>query len=206
MFQKFGPGLLIAAAFVGPGTVAMCTLAGARFGYALIWALVLSIVATIILQGMAARIGLITQKGLVDVVRRELGTPWVRTTVIAVVLGAILIGNAAYQAGNISGATLGLEQLIDFGPFAPYLPLLVGGIIFSLLWVGSYKMLERIFVALVGLMGLGFILCALITKPSLGGILEGLFIPTVPSDSLLTIIALVGTTVVPYNLFLHTAL
>src|SRR5690606_2154538 len=126
MLKKFGPGLLVAAAFVGPGTLAMCTMAGARFGYDLIWALALSIVATIILQGMAARIGLVTQRGLMDVVKRELGTPWVRRAVIGIVLGAILIGNAAYQAGNIGGALLGLGQLVPFGAFKPFLPLLMG--------------------------------------------------------------------------------
>ena len=206
MFKKFGPGLLIAAAFVGPGTLAMCTLAGARFGYALIWALALSIVATIILQGMAARIGLVTQKALVDVVRRELVTPWVRKGVIAVVLGAILIGNAAYEAGNIGGATLGLEQLLPFAALGPFLPLILGSVIFVLLWFSTYKVLERVFVVLVAIMGLGFIICALLAEPSPMDIFKGMFIPRLPKDSLLTVMALVGTTVVPYNLFLHTAL
>jgi len=206
MLKKFGPGLLVAAAFVGPGTLAMCTMAGARFGYDLIWALALSIVATIILQGMAARIGLVTQRGLMDVVKRELGTPWVRRAVIGIVLGAILIGNAAYQAGNIGGALLGLGQLVPFGAFKPFLPLLMGGIIFVLLWYGNYKILERVFMGLVALMGLGFIICALMTRPSLTALLKGMFVPEVPQGSLFTIIALVGTTVVPYNLFLHTAL
>ena len=71
MFKKIGPGVLVAAAFVGPGTITMCTLAGARFGYALVWALVVSIIATIVLQGMAGRIGLATQNGLVAVVGGE---------------------------------------------------------------------------------------------------------------------------------------
>lgn len=206
MFKKIGPGVLVAAAFVGPGTLAMCTLAGARFGYALIWALLVSILATIVLQGMAGRIGVITQSGLVDVVRQELKSPWVRKTVIVMVLGAILVGNAAYEAGNIGGATLGLEQLLPQEQLKPYLPLLMGILIFLLLWFSSYKILERIFVGLVGIMGVSFIICAVMTKPSVGGILEGMFVPSLPENSLFTVIALVGTTVVPYNLFLHASL
>ncbi len=206
MLKKIGPGVLVAAAFVGPGTIAMCTLAGARFGYALIWALLISILATIVLQGMAGRIGLVTQKGLVDVVREQLGTPWVRNVVLAVVLGAILIGNAAYEGGNIGGATLGLEQIFPNPQIRPFLPMLIGIAIFCLLWFSNYKALERIFVGLVGLMGASFIICALMTKPSLSGILKGMFVPTLPKDSLLTVVALVGTTVVPYNLFLHASL
>lgn len=206
MFKKIGPGVLVAAAFVGPGTIAMCTLAGARFGYALIWALLLSILATIVLQGMAGRIGVVTQTGLVDVVRQELRTPWIKKVVIAVVLGAILIGNAAYEAGNIGGATLGLEPLIGQEQMKPYLPMLIGIFIFLLLWFSNYKILERIFVGLVGIMGVSFVICAIMTKPSMVGIVKGMFLPRLPEDSLLTVIALVGTTVVPYNLFLHASL
>lgn len=206
MFKKIGPGVLVAAAFVGPGTIAMCTLAGVRFGYALIWALLVSILATIALQGMAGRIGVVTQAGLVDVVRGELKNPWVKKLVIAVVLGAILIGNAAYEAGNIGGATLGLEQLFPQQQLMPFYPLLVGLFIFVLLWFSNYKILERIFVGLVALMGVCFVICALLTQPSFSDILQGMFVPRLPEGSLLTVIALVGTTVVPYNLFLHASL
>ncbi|WP_108246992.1 Nramp family divalent metal transporter [Muricauda brasiliensis] len=206
MFKKIGPGVLVAAAFVGPGTITMCTLAGAQFGYALIWALLVSIIATIILQGMAGRIGLVTQNGLVDVVRTELKTPWIRNVVIAIVLGAILVGNAAYEAGNIGGATLGLEQLLPQPQLRPFLPTVIGSIIFLLLWFSSYKILEKIFVGLVGIMGVSFVVCAIITQPSMIDILKGMFVPKLPEKGLLTVIALVGTTVVPYNLFLHASL
>jgi len=206
MFKKIGPGVLVAAAFVGPGTITMCTLAGVRFGYALIWALLVSIIATIVLQGMAGRIGLITQNGLVDVVRTELKTTWARNMVIAMVLGAILVGNAAYEAGNIGGATLGLEQLLPQPQLKIFLPAIMGVIIFLLLWFSSYKILEKIFVGLVGIMGVSFVICAIITRPSITGILKGMFVPQLPEDGLLTVIALVGTTVVPYNLFLHASL
>ncbi|MFT0715503.1 Nramp family divalent metal transporter [Flagellimonas lutimaris] len=206
MFKKIGPGVLVAAAFVGPGTITMCTLAGVRFGYALIWALLVSIIATIVLQGMAGRIGLITQNGLVDVVRTELKTTWARNMVIAMVLGAILVGNAAYEAGNIGGATLGLEQLLPQPQLKIFLPAIMGVIIFLLLWFSSYKILEKIFVGLVGIMGVSFVICAIITRPSITGILKGMFVPQLPKDGLLTVIALVGTTVVPYNLFLHASL
>ncbi|MBO6829025.1 Nramp family divalent metal transporter [Allomuricauda sp.] len=206
MFKKIGPGVLVAAAFVGPGTITMCTLAGASFGYALLWALLVSVIATVVLQGMAGRIGLITQSGLVDVVRAELRTPWIRNMVIAIVLGAILVGNAAYEAGNIGGATLGLEQLLPYPPVKPFLPAIIGGIIFMLLWWSNYKILEKIFMGLVGIMGVSFVICAIITQPSIGEIVKGMFVPKLPENGLLTVIALVGTTVVPYNLFLHASL
>ena len=74
-FKNIGPGPLIAAAFIGPGTVTVCTLSGVGFGFALLWAMVLSIVATVVLQEMSARLGIITQKGLSEIIRTEIKHP-----------------------------------------------------------------------------------------------------------------------------------
>lgn len=195
----------MAAAFIGPGTVTACTLAGVEFGYALLWAMLLSVLATIILQEMSARVGIITQKGLAEVIRHELKTPWIRKTVVAIILGAIVVGNAAYEAGNIGGATLGLEAIFGL-EYVSFYPWIVGICAFVLLYIGSYKLLEKVLVSLVIVMSLSFLLTAIITKPDVLAILSGLFVPSVPQESILTIIALVGTTVVPYNLFLHASL
>lgn len=205
MFKKVGPGVLVAAAFVGPGTVTTCTLAGVDFGYALLWAMLLSILATIVLQEMSARLGIITQKGVSDVIKQELTVIWIRNTVIGIILGAIVIGNAAYEAGNIGGAALGMEAL--FGDtYTSYYPLIIGLFAFLLLYLGNYKVLERILVSLVILMSLSFLLTAIITKPDMGEVLKGMLVPSMPEEGILTIIALVGTTIVPYNLFLHASL
>lgn len=205
MFKNSGPGVLIAAAFIGPGTVTACILAGVGFGYELLWAMVLSIVATIVLQGMAARLGIVTQQGLADVIKQELKTKWLRFGVVGVILAAIVVGNAAYEAGNLGGAVLGMQALIG-NEYSSVYPYIIGSIAFFLLYLGSYKVLEKVFVALVLVMSFSFILTALLTGPDLLAVVEGLFVPKIPQDGILTIIALVGTTVVPYNLFLHASL
>ncbi|WP_222984294.1 Nramp family divalent metal transporter [Flagellimonas meishanensis] len=206
MLKRIGPGILVAAAFVGPGTLTACTVAGARFGYTLLWALTLSILATMVLQGMAGRVGLVTQSGLAESVKKELKNPWLRGVVIVIILGAILVGNAAYEAGNIGGASLGMEQLVQNPELTAWHPMIIGIFAFLLLWFGTYKVLEKVFVALVALMGLCFVLCTLMVKPSALDIIKGALVPEMPADSLFTIMALVGTTVVPYNLFLHASL
>ena len=75
-FQNFkkniGPGPLVAAAFIGPGTVTICSIAGLEFGYSLLWALSLSIFSTIILQEMASRLGIVSRKGLSNIIRSEI--------------------------------------------------------------------------------------------------------------------------------------
>ncbi|WP_353779910.1 Nramp family divalent metal transporter [Winogradskyella sp. 3972H.M.0a.05] len=211
-FKNIGPGPLIAAAFIGPGTVTVCTLAGAGFGYALLWAMLFSIFATIVLQEMAARLGIVTQKGLSQVIRTVIQNPISRVIVLILIIAAIVIGNAAYEAGNISGAVLGLESIfgnyvLELGSISVnYFSLLIGVLAFVLLYIGSYKALERILIALVILMSLSFLGTAIITKPNIGDIVKGLFTFQAPKDSLLTIIGLIGTTVVPYNIFLHSSL
>jgi Mn2+/Fe2+ NRAMP family transporter len=205
MFKKLGPGVLVAAAFIGPGTITACTIAGVGFGYALLWAMLLSIIATIILQEMSARVGVVTQKGLAEVIGEQLAIPWLHYLVMGIILSAIVIGNMAYEAGNISGATLGLQVLFGSNYAALY-PWIIGFIAFLLLYLGSYKTLEKVFISLVLIMSVSFVLTALFTKPDLMEILKGLFIPSIPDNSIFNIIALVGTTVVPYNLFLHASL
>jgi len=211
-FKNIGPGTLVAAAFIGPGTVTVCTLAGVQYSFTLLWAMVLSIVATIVLQEMAARLGIIYGKGLAETVKSQLQQPVLKWAAVILILAAILVGNAAYEAGNISGGVLGLQTILPDTTFVigeqtiNALPMIIGLIAFVLLYIGNYKVIERFLVGLVVLMSLSFIITAILTQPDLGNILKGVFVPKVPDEGLLTIIALVGTTVVPYNLFLHSSL
>ena len=211
-FQNIGPGTLVAAAFIGPGTVTLCTLAGVNFCFNLLWAMLLSIIATIILQEMAARLGIISQKGLSEVIREELKNPILNQFITILILSAIVVGNASYEAGNISGGILGLETIFgefkyNFGDLSiNFMSIIIGVIAFVLLYIGNYKFLEKALVTLVLLMSFSFVITAVVTSPNILQILKGMFVPRFPDKSLLTIIGLIGTTVVPYNLFLHASL
>ena len=211
-FKNIGPGTLVAAAFIGPGTVTVCSISGASFGFTLLWAVLLSILATIVLQEMSARLGLVSGTGLAEAVKSQASNKWIKWAVIILMLAAILVGNSAYEAGNISGGVLGLEIIWPNSEFKlgaltiNYLVLILGALAFGILYIGNYKILEKILVSLVILMSLSFVTAALLTNPTWELVLKGLFIPSQPEGSLFTIIGLVGTTVVPYNLFLHSAL
>lgn len=210
--NNLGPGTVVAAAFIGPGTVTVCTIAGVNFGMSLLWAMLLSTIATIVLQEMAARLGIITQKGLSEIIRSEIKHPFFKQLITLLILAAIVIGNASYEAGNVSGSVLGLETV--FGKWAitigktsiNLMSIIVGVVSFALLYIGNYKLIEKVLVSLVLIMSISFVLTALVTKPNLLEMLKGLVIPTIPEKSLWTIIGLIGTTVVPYNLFLHASL
>lgn len=211
ILASIGPGPLITAAFIGPGTVTVCTLAGIKFDYTLLWALVLSIVATVFLQEFSGRLGIVTGKDLSQLVRAQQGSKVMRLGIMALILIAIGLGNAAYQGGNISGSNLGLGIFLEFpvwnvGPLAIQSGNLTIGILaFALLWSGNYKRLEQLLVGLVLLMSFAFLGTSILIKPDLGSIFQG-FIPSFSSEKFPTIVALIGTTVVPYNLFLYASL
>jgi len=200
---RFGPGLLVAAAFIGPGTITTASVAGAGFGFALLWALLFSMLATVVLQEMAARLGIVTRRGLAQALRETFAGTWLGSAAIILVVAAVGIGNAAYETGNITGASLGLAGLTGLNGSA--WSLLVGILSGFLLASGRYRLVEHVLVALVLLMSIVFLLTFVMLRPSPALLLAGLFRPSLPEGSLLTAIALIGTTVVPYNLFLHSS-
>jgi len=187
----------------------MCTIAGSKFGFTLLWALLLSIVITIFLQIIAVRIGIISQSSLSNAIVSQFKSKTIRTVSIILILSAILVGNIAYEAGNISGGVLGLEAVfgnLDIaGGYNAY-SLIIGFIAFIILLLGNNRLLEKILMGLVLFMSLAFLFTAIKIKPDLNSFFSGLFIPSFPDDSILIIIGLIGTTVVPYNLFLHVSL
>jgi Mn2+/Fe2+ NRAMP family transporter len=193
----------VAAAFIGPGTIVTASRAGESFGMTLLWAVVFSALATAILQEMASRLGLVTRKGLSEALRESLAArPFLRLVVLVLVAVAITLGNAAYETGNLLGASLGLEILTGVSSGRWVLVIAAAAIV--LLASGTYRAIQRVLVALVVLMSFVFLVTAALARPSVLELARGL-IPTVPEGSLLTIIALIGTTVVPYNLFLHAS-
>lgn len=210
-FKNIGPGALVAAGFIGPGTVTTCTVSGASYGYTMLWALLFATVATILFQEMAARIGIITGKGLGENIRDRVGNPALKWAAIAIVIVAIFVGNIAYETGNVTGGILGIQA---FAPGIQMLPIVVviGITGFACLWIGSYKLVEKILTAIVVFMGLVFLITAFASPVDWGAVVSGLFVPTLPSveqtggvSPILVATGLIGTTVVPYNLFLHAS-
>jgi Mn2+/Fe2+ NRAMP family transporter len=198
---RFGPGLLVTAAFIGPGTITTASSAGAHFGFALLWALLFSIIATYVLQEMSARLGLATRAGLAEAMRAHFSSPVLGKLAVVLVVLAIGVGNAAYEAGNIAGASLALSTVSGIGN--AFWSVVIGLGAALLLASGRYAILEGVLIVLVLVMSVVFVLAAVVIGPSPGDLLRGLLRPTLPEGSVMVAIALIGTTVVPYNLFLH---
>ena len=203
MRQHFGPGAMVAAAFIGPGTVTTATLAGGNFGFTLLWAVAFSVIATLVLQEMTCRLGVVGQLGLGDAIVQKTQSRGLYIPAAALVICAIFIGNAAYEAGNITGAAVGLPKfsVMDINLWGVF----IGAVAFLLLASGKFRLIEYVLVGLVVCMALVFVSTAVVVAPPFLEILKGLITPTLPENGILVIIGLIGTTVVPYNLFLHAA-
>ena len=198
---------VISAAFIGPGTVTTCTLAGSRFGVGLLWALSFSTVATIVLQEAAARITLASGLSMGQVLTHTYG-PRIRWLMIAL-FGAVTLGCAAYEAGNILGAVSGLSLLLYAEAASPAVPLLTGLIGLScglMLWQGSTQLLAKLLGLVVFGMGIAFAWVAVSTAPDARWLARSLVVPTLPPDSIVLVIGLIGTTIVPYNLFVGSGM
>ena len=205
-FRAIGPGALTAAAFIGPGTVTTATVAGATYGYALVWALVFATLAAIILQEMSARLGVAGRMGLGEAVKTAVANaPLLKWSATTLIIAALFIGNAAYEGGNIAGAMLGLEAAFgDTLPRAGYSALIAITAAIILLF-GGYRTIERVLIGAVLIMTLAFAAALVAVGPDWGALAKGAVMPSIPFGALPLVIGLIGTTIVPYNLFLHAA-
>ena len=208
--KEVGPGAVVAAAFIGPGTVTSCFTSGASYGTTLLWAILFSTISVIIMQSMASRLGIVTQKGLGEALRAKYTGKATRIFLAILVIAAVFIGNVAYETGNVSGSILGIQAIhpvFDTSTMKIILALVLGVVAFVLLYSGSYKYIEKFLTGLVVVMGLIFLVCAFAAKPDWAAVLKGLFVPSVPEGnrSWMTVAALMGTTVVPYNIYLHAS-
>lgn len=202
-FSIFGPGMIITASFVGPGTVTTMTQGGAGFGYSLLWAVVFSIIATIALQEMVARLALVTNEGLGEAIWDIFNHQLLKIITVWFSMIAVAVGCAAYISGDLLGTSLGAAYLL--GIPENYIAPVIGIVILLIGLSGSYDLIEKVMTVLVLIMGVIFITTVIVIQPDFGAVLKGAFIPSIPNGSLLTIIALIGTTVVPYNFFIHAS-
>ena len=194
---------VISAAFIGPGSVTACAIAGSKYGLNLLWVLTFATLGTVWLQEAASRITITTGHDLGQVIRQSYSGKtgfWVAWALFL----AIFLGCAAYQAGNILGAVSGLALMT--GLPAPTLTIIVGSVCAGFLWVGSTQSLANFLGLIVFAMGGAFVYVAFGTPVTPGALAKALVVPNVPSGSLLLVNGLIGTTIVPYNLFFGSSI
>lgn len=197
---------VISAAFIGPGTITTASKSGTLFGFNLLWALVFSTIACLILQEAVARLAIQSGTNLGEAISRYFKEGSVRMMVLLLIVGAIIFGSAAYEAGNILGAVAGLGFIADIKVWIA-VPI-IGFIAIIALTQPSVQRIAHFLGVIVAVMGIAFFTTAIRLKPSISAILKGSLIPSIPDSagSGLLILGLIGTTVVPYNLFLGSGI
>lgn len=194
---------IVSAAFIGPGTVTTASKAGASFQLALLWALVFSIIATIFLQEAAARLTIASGKSLGEIIAlryQQANSGRVGWMVFI----AVAFGCAAYQAGNMLGALSGLALIADINLRWMTIPLAL--FCAALLWIGNFRIIANLLGLIVALMGTAFVYAATQSGLVFSEIMGAMFTPSMPEGASLLVVGLVGTTIVPYNLFLASGI
>jgi Mn2+/Fe2+ NRAMP family transporter len=166
--------------------------------------LVFSTIACLVLQEASARLTVVSGKNLGQALRARYPGTVADVLVLLLTLGAIVIGCAAYEAGNILGGVAGAALAVPASPRV--LTVATVAIAASLLWWNSARRVALTLSGLVAIMGVAFLLTAVRLGPPIGELVRGSFQPSLPDGSSLLAVALVGTTVVPYNLFLGSGL
>jgi manganese transport protein len=201
MLAYLGPAYLVSVGYMDPGNWATDLAGGARYGYALIWVLLMSNLMALLLQGLSARLGIVRRMDLAQANRDA----YPRFINFALYLLAEL-AIAACDLAEVLGMAIGIQLLTG-------LPLIWGVsltvldtfLLFYLQRLGMRKM-EGFIVTLVAIIGLSFLIEMIFAKPELGEVIKG-FVPSIPgSDALYIAIGIIGATVMPHNLYLHSAL
>jgi len=193
-FAIFGPGFITANVDNDPGGILTYSQAGAKFGYALLWTLIPTTIALIIVQEMAARMGAVTGKGLSDLIREEFGF---RATFFTM----LILGIADF--GNIMSEFAGVASGMGLFGVSKYYAVPIGAV---LVWVmvvkNSYKPVERILIGF-SLIYFTYVVSAFLAHPSWGRAVHDTFVPTLSksSDYLVVVIGLIGTTITPWMQF-----
>ncbi|MBT0566447.1 Nramp family divalent metal transporter [Williamsia sp. CHRR-6] len=197
-----GPAFVAAIAYVDPGNVAANVTAGARYGFLLVWVLVMACAMAVVIQYQSAKLGIVTGKTLPGLLGERLSTKrrlgfWVQAEVVA----------AATDIAEVIGGAIALQLLFD-------LPLLLGGMIVGVVSMGllgfqsrnSQRTFESIIGGLLLIIVIGFLAGLVVNPPSAGDVLGGLVPRLQGSDTVLLAASMLGATVMPHAIYLHSAL
>ena len=196
-----GPAYLVSVGYMDPGNWATDLQGGARFGYQLIWVLLMSNLMALLLQSLSARLGIVTRRDLAQA-NRENYPPLVNFSLY--ILSEIAI--AACDMAEVLGMAIGIHLLTG-------LPLLTGTLItiadtflFLLLHHFGIRKMEAFIISLVAIIGMCFLIQIIMAKPDMSSVVTG-FVPTnLTGDSLFIAIGIIGATVMPHTLYIHTSI
>ncbi len=197
IFSFLGPGFLVTVGFIDPGNWATNIEGGSKFGYELLWVITLSTFMLIVIQNMAAKLGIATGKSLAVNIRECFTVP------VSMSLGAsVFLACVATDVAELLGGAIGFQLLLG-------LPLWAGAFLTVLLEVflivsQRYHRIEAIIMGFLGIIGLCYLVEILIVKPDWVTLVPALVVPDIGPHSIYVAMAMLGAVVMPHNIFLHS--
>jgi manganese transport protein len=197
----FGPAYLVSVGYMDPGNWATDLAGGSQFGYKLIWVLLMSNLMALLLQSLSARLGIVRGRDLAQA-NRETYPKYINYALY----GLAEIAIAATDLAEILGMAIGLQLLTGLPLIWGVLITVLDTFLFLYLQRLGIRKMEAFIIALIGVIGVSFLIEIILVKPQIAEVATG-FIPTIPNDTALYIaIGIIGATVMPHNLYLHSAL
>jgi manganese transport protein len=197
----FGPAYLVSVGYMDPGNWATDLAGGSKFGYQLIWVLLMSNLMALLLQSLSARLGIVRGRDLAQANRETYPRG---INFIFYLLAEVAI--AATDLAEILGMAIGIQLLTGLPLIWGVLLTVADTFLFLLLQRLGIRKMEAFIIALVGIIGISFLAEILLAKPDMGEVMQG-FVPSIPNQEALYIaIGIIGATVMPHNLYLHSAL
>jgi manganese transport protein len=201
IFSFFGPAYLVSVGYMDPGNWATDLAGGSQFGYTLIWVLLMSNLMALLLQSLSARLGIVRRRDLAQANREVYPRP---VNFALYVLAEIAI--AATDLAEVLGMAIGLQLLTGIPLIWGVLITVLDTFLLLLLQRLGMRKMEAFIVGLVFIIGASFLIEIILAKPDFGEVVKG-FVPRIPNDTALYIaIGIIGATVMPHNLYLHSAL
>jgi manganese transport protein len=200
-FTYFGPAYLVSVGYMDPGNWASDLAGGSRFGYQLLWVLLMSNLMALLLQTLASRLGIVRGRDLAQA-NREAYPRWLNL----ILYGLAEIAVAATDLAEVLGMAIGIQLLTGMPLLWAVLITLLDTFLLLLLQRLGMRKMEAFIIGLIAIIGLSFLVQLVMAKPPIGEVVSGL-VPRIPSAAALFIItSIIGATVMPHNLYLHSAL
>lgn len=197
----FGPAYLVSVGYMDPGNWATDLAGGSQFGYKLIWVLLMSNLMALLLQSLSARLGIVRRRDLAQANRETYPK---KVNIALYVLAEIAI--AATDLAEVLGMAIGLQLLTGLPLIWGVLITVLDTFLLLLLQRLGMRKMEAFIIGLVFIIGMSFLIEIILAKPDLAEVATG-FVPSLPNDTALYIaIGIIGATVMPHNLYLHSAL
>jgi len=195
--QYIGPGFIVTVGFIDPGNFATNAQGGAEFGYSLLWVITLSTLMLILLQHMAAHVGIQTGQCMPEAIATHF-RPAARAIYGATAMAACV----ATALAEVLGAAIGLQILF-------HIPLIIGaliaaGFVVAMIWGQQYHRLEHLIIGFVSIIGFCYLAELVIVKPDWGATAYAAVVPSLNSKSILVAMAMLGAVVMPHNIYLHS--